>query len=65
VICPDCGEIVADDHRYHPDCCPHSVIDDEESADGNLLGWCSECGAQVILMPPDEKDGQAYWESYP
>jgi hypothetical protein len=60
-ICPDCEE-VTDGHTFHPSCCPHFTVEDQESEGGHWRGWCAECGGWVALMPPEDKDDKAYWE---
>lgn len=59
-LCPDCNEIV-DGHRYHPGCCPHDTVEDDEPGFGTITGWCAGCGSHVYLSPPDEPDDKAYW----
>jgi hypothetical protein len=61
-LCPNCAE-VTDGHHYHPSCCGHDTVEDQEPLFGHQLGgWCADCGSMVYLAPPEGEDGRTYWE---
>ena len=60
-LCGDCEERV-DGHRWHPDCCPHDEVEEDDARDGaggRLRYFCADCGAEVLAEP--NEDGGIDW----
>lgn len=61
-LCPECEEVT--EHRYHPDCCPHDEVEEDDGRDGaggRLMYWCQDCWHEVVQTSPNE-DGETWWE---
>jgi len=60
-LCPDCDEVV-EGYQYHPGCCPHDEVTEDDGRDGaggRLRYFCQSCGSEVYAEP--NEDGGIDW----
>jgi len=64
ILCVECGEVTADEHRFHPSCCPHDDVesfDDRDGHRGRRYEWCHGCGSEVLAEM--DEDGALVYEA--
>lgn len=66
VCCPECGDPISEriggQEAYHPSCCPHDDVVEEDGRDGaagRLKWFCMDCGTEVTGEP--NEDGGIDW----
>jgi hypothetical protein len=60
-LCADCDEVV-DGYQFHPDCCPHDEVEEDDGRDGvggRLRWFCESCGDELRAEP--NEDGGIDW----